>query len=83
MKDAQILSDFRDNRRSLKKTMEEKCVEAMTGLKDHVIHVASGFPWMAILKTARALVCRYKQFCVGQEEHTITLQKKYCVEGYL
>jgi hypothetical protein len=46
--------------------MEEKCVEAMTGLKDHVIHVASGFSWMAILKTARALVCRYKQFCVGQ-----------------
>jgi len=29
------------------------------------------------------LVCQYKQFCVGQEGHTITLQKKYCVEGYL
>ncbi|MDL1976197.1 MAG: universal stress protein [Deltaproteobacteria bacterium] len=41
-------------REAIKKTMEEKCGDAMSGLKDHVIHVESGFPWMAILKTARA-----------------------------
>ncbi len=38
---------------AVKKTMAEKCAEALTGCKDYIIEARSGFPWMEILRMAR------------------------------
>jgi len=62
-------------REAIKKTMEEKCGDAMSGLKDCVIHVESGFSRQ---RTGKKVVSGQ---CGGKGESGVLLSCNYCYQA--
>jgi nucleotide-binding universal stress UspA family protein len=49
--DVAVTAEYTD---VVKETIKKKCAEALIGCKDYVIEVRPGFPWLEILRMARA-----------------------------